>query len=121
MARTTITPETPLGAYGDYSVAGVADLPMAVTSGDSGDNGNQFVASGKDLVIFHNTAVGPQVITFTSEPDTYGRSQDIDSYSLGAGEYAIFGPFKLTGWEQTDGKIYFETDDADILVAVIAL
>lgn len=120
MARTSITPQTLEGAYGDYG-ADEADLTFAATTGAAGDSGNQFSASGNDLVIVRNDNGGAQTITFTSVPDKLGRSGDIETYSIGAGEYAAFGPFKVEGWRQTDGKIYFETSSADVKVAVIAL
>lgn len=121
MARTSITPETPLGGLGDYSSANVADFPMAATTGLSGSSGNQFVASGKDLVYVKNTQAGTQTITFTSADDPQGRQEDITAYELETGEYARFGLFGIVGWRQTDNNIYFETSHADVLVAVFAL
>lgn len=121
MARTAITPVTPLGGYGDYSAADSADFAMAATTGLSGSSGNQFVSSGKDLVYVKNTQAGTQTITFTSVDDPFGRAEDITTYELLTGEYAVFGPFLVAGWRQTDGNIYFETSHADVLVAVFAL
>lgn len=116
MARATLTKTTPLGSYGTYA-ANAADLTMAAaTVADK----NQFVASGKDLVIAHNTGAGAHNITITSVVDPYGRTGDI-TYALGAGEYAIFGPFDLPGWMQTDGKIYLEADHAEIKFGVVPL
>lgn len=121
MARTSITPQTLVGSYGDYSVADTADLTFAVTTGASGSSGNQFVASGNDILIARNDNAGAQTITFTSINDPYNRTGDIAAYSIGIGEYAVFGAFNVLGWRQTDGKVYFETASADILVAVIQL
>ena len=118
MPRTAITPETPLGGYGDYSSANSADFPMAATTGAAGDSGNKFVSSGKDLVYVKNTQAGTQTITFTSVDDPYGRAEDITAYELLTGEYARFGVFLVEGWRQTDGNIYFETSHVDVLVAV---
>ncbi len=121
MARTAIVPITPLGGLGDYSSVNVADFLMAATTGLSGSSGNQFVSSGKDLVYAKNIQAGAQTITFSSVDDPQGRQEDITTYSIGIGEYAIFGPFGVIGWRQTDGNIYFETSHADILVAVFVL
>lgn len=117
MARTTLTKTTPVGSYGTYSAA-AAKLTMAAADVA---NKNQFVASGNDLVVAHNTGGAPYTVTITSTPDEYGRSGDITTYSIPAGEYHIFGPFKLPGWQQTDGKIYLEASNALVFFGVIAL
>ena len=119
MARTTLTKTTALGAYGDYSVANAADMTM--TAADT-SNDNQFVASSKDLVIAHNTGGSAYTVTITSAADpTYGREGDITTYSLGAGEYAVFGPFKRPGWVQSDGYVYLEASNASVKFGVVAL
>ena len=119
MARTDLTVTTALGPYGDYTAANVADLDM-----DAADpsNKNQYTPSSRDLVIAHNTGGSAYTITITSAADpTYGRTGDIDSYSLGAGEYAVFGPFVRAGWVQSDGYVYLEASNALVLFGVIAL
>jgi len=119
MARTTLTKTTALGAYGDYSGASSADLTM--TAADT-SNQNQFVASSSDLVIAHNTGGSTYTITITSAADpTYGREGDVDTYSLGAGEYAVFGPFRRPGWVQSDGYVYLEASNALVKFGVVTL
>lgn len=119
MARTTLTKTAALGAYGDYSVADSADLVM--TAADV-SNKNQFVASSRDLVIAHNTGGSAYTITVTSSDDPhYGRTGDIETYSLGAGEYAIFGAFRRPGWVQADGYVYLEASNASVKFGVVAL
>lgn len=117
MAPTTLTKTTPLGSYGSYG-ANLADLTM--TAADVA-NGNQFVASGNDLVIAHNTGGSAYTITVTSVADPYGRTGNIAAYSLGAGEYAVLGPFLLLGWQQTDGKILISATNAAVKFGVIPL
>ncbi len=121
MARSDFTPQTLVGGYGDYSVADVADLTFAAFTGTSGDDGNQFVASGRDIVIVRNDNVGAQTVTFSSVDDPFGRTGNIAAYSLAAGEYAIFGAFNVDGWRQADGKMYLEASAADVFCAVIRL
>lgn len=119
MARTTLTKTTALGAYGDYSVANSADLTMTVADVS---NKNQFVASSSDLVIAHNTGGSAYTITVTSSADPhYQRTGDITTYSLGAGEYAVFGPFKRPGWVQSDGYIYLEASNALVKFGVVVI
>lgn len=117
MARTDLTKLTAEGPYGDYG-ANEADLPMVAADTV---NKNQFTFGGYDLIVAHNTGASPVAITVTSAPDPYGRTGDIDSYSLGAGEYAVFGPLKAQGWIQSDGKVYLEAASADVKLGVVAL
>lgn len=114
MPRTTLTKTT---APGSYSHAGVA---LTMTAADVG-NGNQFVASGKDLVVVHNPAGLSYTVTVTSSPDAYGRTKDITTETVTAGQYKIFGPFEVAGWIQTDGKIYLSASNAGVLLGIVAL
>lgn len=117
MPRATLTKKTAPGPYADL-VATAADLTMvAANVADK----NQFHCGHRDLVFAHNTGVTPHTITITSAPDEYGRSEDITAYSLGAGKYAVFGPFEPHGWQQTDGYIYLEADHAEIKLGIVAL
>lgn len=118
MARTNLTKTVALGGYGNYGTAGIADLTM-VTADIS--NLNQFTANGNDLVIAHNTGASPYTVTITSSPDPFGRTKDIAAYQLDADDYAIFGPFALAGWVQTDGKIYLQANNAAVKFGVVQL
>jgi hypothetical protein len=118
MARTTLTKTTPLGSYGTYG-ANLADLTLAAA--DVG-NKNQFAAGGNDLIVARNSdGANPYTVTITSAVDPYNRTSDISAYTLQAGEVAVFGPMKLTGWRQSDGMIYLEANNAAILLGVVAL
>ncbi len=118
MARTSLTPKAVLGQKSNVYTANAADLTM--TAADVA-NKNQATASGNDLILAHNTGAAPHTITITSIADVMGRTGDISAYSLGAGEYALFGPHKGDGWTQTDGKLYFEADHAEVKFAVVQL
>jgi hypothetical protein len=82
---------------------------------------NQATASGNDLIFAHNTGAGANTVTVTSVADELGRTGDIAAYSLGAGEYGVFGPFKNQGWTQTDGKLYFQASSAEVKFGVVQL
>ena len=99
-------------------MADAADLTMAAADTV---NQNQFTCQGNDLVIAHNTGGSAYTVTVTSADDPYGRSGDVDAYSVGAGEYAIFGPFKSPGWQQSDGKVYLEASNAAVYFGVVTL
>ncbi len=82
----------------------------------------QFVASDKDIIVAHNTGAGARTVTITSVADAgNNRTGAITAYSIGAGEYAAFGPFNRQGWMQTDGYIYIEAEHAEVKFGVIKL
>jgi len=120
MARQTLTKLTALGTFPALQpAANSADLTM--TAADT-VNKEQFVASGNDLIIAHNTGASPHTITVTSVADGQTkRTGDITAYSLGAGEYAALGPFAKQGWVQADGKIYLEANHAEVKFGVVQL
>jgi hypothetical protein len=118
MARTNLTSKVAVGSYGDYTIALAAYLTM--TAADVA-NLNQFSASGNDLVIAQNSGASTYTVTITSAPDTFGRSRDIATYGIAAGEFGVFGPFKLLGWVQADGKIYLQASNAAVKFGVVAL
>lgn len=118
MPRTTLTAVPAVGPYGSYATANIADVPM--TAADVA-NKNDVVAVECQLVIAHNTGGSAYTVTFTSTNDPWGRSGSITAYSIGAGEYAVFGPFSLDGWVQSDGRLYFEASNAAVKFGVVNL
>lgn len=119
MARTILTATTACGSYPSLPLtANSADLAMSAA--DIADL-NQVVATGKDLVFAHNTNVGAQTITITSAANKRNRTGDITAYSIGAGEYAVFGPFDSAGWMQSTGYLYFQASHAEVKLGVVSL
>lgn len=118
MPKTTLTKTRALGQFGTYG-ENLADLTMAAADVA---NKNQFVFRPRDLIVAHNTAIGAQTVTITSAAaHKTGRTGDIAAYSIGAGEYAVFGPFvEQDGFRQADGYIYLEASDAGVLLGVVA-
>src|SRR5689334_19627624 len=112
MARQTLTKLTVLGSFPTLPItANAADLPM--TAADA-TNKEQFVLDGKHIIIAHNTGAGARTVTLTSVADAgNARTGDITAYSIGAGEYAAFGPFDRQGWMQTAGYMYIEAEHAE--------
>ncbi len=68
-----------------------------------------------------NDNAGAQTVTITSEADEKNRLGDIEDYSVGIGEYAMFGPFPRDGWADSGGYLNFEASAADMYFAVIRL
>ena len=85
-------------------------LPVTATSLDVGEitandtNGIDFVASGREIIIAHNTTGGALTFTLVSVADPFGRTGDITSYSVGAGLFSIV-PTPVAGFAGAGGKI----------------
>ena len=114
MPRTELTKTVALGAYGGAGVA------VTMTAADT-TNQNDFVAQGKDFIIAQNTGASPHTVTVTSVDDPYGRVEHITAESIAAGAIRIYGPIERLGWQQTDGKIYLEADNAEVFFGIVKL
>jgi hypothetical protein len=116
---TPIVPKTILGPFATYG-AGLADFTFAAGTITDGDN---WVCSGRDLLVVRNTNVGAQTITIVSVDDETNRAGNITAYSLAAGDFAVFG-VGLTnslGWQGTGKKIRITVSHAEVVVAVLTL
>lgn len=118
MARQSHTPLTALGTKTDAYSANAADLTM--TAADT-VNKEMVALTGNELVVAHNTGAAEHTVTVTSVVDEMGRTGNVAAYAVGAGEYAVFGPFGTEGWRQSDGKLYFEANHAEVLFGVVKL
>jgi hypothetical protein len=120
MARVNVAAQTTPGAYPTLPVgANTRDLAFQVY--DAGLFNHTAIVDGKTLVLIQNVAVGAKTVTFLSVADgTFHRTGDITAYSLGAGEIALFGPFKTAGWSNA-GFLDIDAEDANIKIAVITL
>lgn len=115
--RQTLTVKTPPALTGSIA-ADAADL--ALTACDA-TNFEQYASTGRELVFVYNSGAGARTITFTSAPDELGRTGDITTYSLAAGEYAVFGPFPVRGWRQSNGYMYLQGSHAEVKVGVVTI
>ena len=119
MARQNHTPTAAKGNYPALPIAANA-LDVAMTAAIAADK-EQFTASGKDSIFFHNTGAAPHTVTFTSVANPKdNRTGDVTADSIGAGEYGHFGPLEREGWVQSGGKIYFEADHAEVKFGVVS-
>jgi len=120
MARTTLTVQEIESPF-DVPAAGVADFTW--TAGDVA-NGNDFACTGRELILVQNTdGATPYYVTISSVVDEKGRTEDIDEYSLAAGDFARFsvGLTNSKGWQQSDGKINIDVENAAVEIAVLRL
>lgn len=112
MARTVLTPDQALGSY----QATLQTLTM--TAADT-SNQNACPLTGGEILIIHNTDASPHNVTITSVADPYNRTGTLTNIAVPAGAYCFFGPFELTGWLQTDGRLYFQADHAGVKFGII--
>ncbi|WP_447979085.1 hypothetical protein [Candidatus Nitrospira bockiana] len=117
MPRTALTVQTPKGPY--PGTVSANDLDFTLAAGDVA-NGNEFSFTGRELIIAQNTDVGAQTITLTSANDERNRKGDINAYSIGAGEFAMFWAGSVIGWDQS-GKFHINVSNAGIKLAIIRI
>lgn len=107
---------TPIDAPEPYA-ASPADLTF--TAGDA-TNGNEFPATGREMLIVRNDDGSAQTVTVQSVDDPFSRQGD-QTQSVPAGAYRIFGPFPTLGWQQSDGTIQISVGSANVQLAVVRL
>ena len=119
-ARQSHTPAAILGSKGSLYTANAADVAM--TAADVA-NFEQCTFTGKEVIIAHNSdGANPYTVTIESVADAdLGRTGDITTYSLAAGEVGAFGPFQSDGWRQSDGTLHWKGSNAAVRFGVIRI
>jgi hypothetical protein len=117
---TAFTPNTLKGPF-DTITAGSATVTLTAASAGA----DTFVCTGRDLILVQNShAVTAYTVTITSIADEKGRTGDITTYSLAAGEIAVFG-CGLTnspGWKNAStGVITITASNASVKVSILRL
>ena len=121
MAILTLTPQSVIAKYPATPLtADSADFEFTVAGADFAD-GARFPHTGRELILVINGAVGAETVTINSSADPKGRQGPITAYSVGPGEFAVFGPFPVTGWRQADGYLTMVASDADMAFAILRL
>lgn len=117
--RTTINPFSPAAIL---SGAPAADALDATFTAIDTSNGNQTLNNGQLMLIFYNShASTAYTFTVSTVADDLGRTGDITTYSLAAGEYAVVGPIPTKGYTQSNGYIYYTASNAAIKVLPVQL
>lgn len=78
------------------------------------------IGSGLALLIFNNTDVGAQTVNVTSSNDPFGRTADITSFSIPAGDI-VARFFRPVGWEQNLGAGDIIVSASDAAVELVAI
>jgi len=119
MPRTAIAAQTAKGPY--EATVSADELDLTLTAADVA-NGNEVAWSGNELLLLvqNSDATNPYTFTVASVADQYGRTNDITTYSLAAGE---IGHYRLRrhGWQQSDNTLHLDASNAAIKFAVVAL
>lgn len=86
-------------------------------------NGNRFKLTSREILLCRNTnaASTARTVTITSQPDRNGRTKDITTYSVGAGEVHAIPPLQADGWKDAEGYLNVSGSHAEMLFSVIRL
>ena len=104
---------------GKYPVTPLTAGAAAITFQAMELAGDTYSNTGKELVLLRNDDAGAVTITVTSQRDEKNRLGTISAYSIPAGEYAAFGPFPVSGWNDGNNKVNLLASDVDLKVAVL--
>lgn len=121
MARLALTPQTLPGSYPALPLSANSVDVTFTAAGASFADGAGFPLTGGEILLVKNANVSAQTVTISSVADDLKRTGDISTYSIGASEIAVFGPFELKGWRQADGKLYIAASATDVQFAVLKL
>jgi hypothetical protein len=115
MPRQTLPKTTAPGAYaGEWE-------EVVWTAADPTDK-EQFTVTGREVLLIRNTSADtPYHATITSVDDPFGRSEDISAVDIPFGDTVVWGPTRLEGWQQSDGNLYLEAENAAIEFAVVTI
>jgi hypothetical protein len=116
MPRTNLT-RTKLAIFDGVAAANEFRVPG--TAGDVSNN-MAFDWTGREQIILTVSGVTARTVTIPSVP-VAGRSGDITTYSVAAGEVHIIPPFVSKGWVQADGKVYLDPSHAELVVRVVQI
>lgn len=113
MARATLTTNR-LG--GSENTKHIALVPNA----SDATNDHQWLLKKGDILFVWNVGAGAVACVVLGVPDRTNRDVD-ETTSIGAGNFAVFGPFDdVQGWEQTGRLAWINVDvDTDLKLAVL--
>jgi hypothetical protein len=115
MARTALTPNT--GVLTNPT----AGVLLVWTAADVA-NGNSVALTGKELILAKNSHASlAYTVTVASAADGLGRTKDITTDSIVAGDIHHYGVPQLDGWRQAGGVLWLNASNASVLFAVVRL
>lgn len=112
-------PRTNIAAQNIAAVYAKSPTVYTYTAADVA-NKNLTTLTGSEILVARNVdGAAAHAITITST-NLNNRTGD-STQSLGANAFAVFQNFPTAGWQQSDGKLYFEADNVNIEFAVLKL
>lgn len=112
MARQILTQTV---APGPDPTAGVA---VTMTAEDT-SNHSRFLWRGQELVLIQNTGGSTYTYTVTSKADERGRTGNITTQSILAGEIHVLDCLSYPGWVQSDEYVYLDASNVAVKFGVI--
>lgn len=113
MPRVTVTPQAVATGYPTDGTT------LTWTTGDA-TNHHQMPLTGREVLLARNSDDDTAyTVTITSATSSQNRTGDITADSIAFGATHMYGPFKLDGWRQSDGNLYFTCNNALILFAAL--
>lgn len=113
---TSLTVQTLKNLYAGNPGAGTLDITFAACDAV---NGNRWAAAEKDiLLVLNSDGANPYTFTLSSVADKYGRTGDITTYSMAAGDYVMI-EVPSAGFRQTNGYVNVTGSNAAIKFAVL--
>lgn len=121
MPRTNIATQIPVGPFPAGGAVSPGQLDLTWAAADTSSH-NEFLFSGKEVILVWNTDTMSHNLTITSAPDEHGRADDIATYAVGAGKISAFSVRQgAAGWQQTDGHVYLQGDNALLMFAILSV
>ncbi len=121
MASLLLTVQDIIGGYPVTPLTAEAADFVWTTAGADFADGAHFPHTGKEIILVRNDNVGAQTVTINSSVTAENRLGNITTYSVGIGEYVMFGPFPVHGWRQTTGFMTIAASATDVFFAIIRI
>ena len=121
MTATAIPLITPVraGSFTGQPVAASLDYVETASGAAAGDT---IPVNGLTLVCLDNTNGGPQTVTYSSEPDAYGRKLDVTAYAQATTvRSALLVTNSAPGWRNADGTLHALASSADQKYSAFAI
>jgi hypothetical protein len=104
-AFAAFTSITPIVLLDNHNIITAGQLTVTLTACDAA-NGNQYVYSGRDILLLQNTDASPHPITVNTIADPFGgTNSSLTAYSLPANSISAIQMKYSQGWLQTGGVI----------------
>ena len=124
LAFAVITPLTVVQLKQNNYQVTAGDLNLTPVAMDA-SNGNSFVATGKEVLVFLNSDTATHTVTITSVADNYGRlDTSLTTYTVPVAAGGLSGVSaiemtQLNGWVQSGQVIDLTTSSALIKILVL--